>query len=49
MKILNKVNIPENKKVFFVGDIHGRYDELLNKLNSLILIWNTTYSYLLEI
>lgn len=34
MKILNKVNIPENKKVFFVGDIHGRYDELLNKLNS---------------
>lgn len=35
MKILNKVKIPENKKIFFVGDIHGRYDELMNKLKDI--------------
>lgn len=34
MKILNKVKIPEDKKIFFVGDIHGRYDELMDKLKA---------------
>lgn len=34
MNIIKKLTIPQGKRIFFVGDIHGRYDELLSHLKA---------------
>lgn len=34
MKILKKINANDKERVFFIGDIHGEYDQLVEKLMS---------------
>lgn len=46
MKIVKKIKInDERSRIFFVGDLHGKYDQLLEKLNKVSFDFNVDHLF----